>query len=178
MFAERAEAVGMKVRRVSVSELPGALVAVLKEIGAKSIVSALPSIKGTREIHAALAAAEISRRDWRDDSTLSADYDADAGVTDVFAALAETGTLIVGSSPDHGRGLYLAPPTHVAVVPASRILPDMLDYMAGLDARQPTDLPAGQTMITGPSKTADIEGILVTGVHGPERVFILLIEDM
>jgi L-lactate dehydrogenase complex protein LldG len=53
----------------------------------------------------------------------------------------------------------------------------MIDYWARLKGIPHTDLPSNMVFITGPSKTADIEGELVTGVHGPEAVHILLIEE-
>jgi L-lactate dehydrogenase complex protein LldG len=100
---------------------------------------------------------------------------ADASVTDVHAALAETGTLICNSDADHSRGCSLAVPTHIAIVRRQDLVPDMLDYTATLAGLTPAQLPSAQAFITGPSKTADIEGVLITGVHGPGKVIILLV---
>ncbi len=105
-------------------------------------------------------------------------YDTDAGISDVHAALAETGTLICCSGRSHPRGTSLVPPYHLALVRRSDILPDMIDYWARLKGIPGRDLPSSQAFITGPSKTADIEGILITGVHGPGRVDIVLIDDL
>ena len=92
-----------------------------------------------------------------------------------IAALAETGTLICCTDADHARGHSLAVPLHVAIVRQSDILPDMIDYMARIHGSSPADLPSAQTLITGPSKTADIEGVLITGVHGPGKVCVLIV---
>ena len=119
----------------------------------------------------------ITLCDWQSDPTMKNHYAVDAGVTDVHAALAETGTLICCSDSTHGRGLSLVPPIHIAIVRRSDILPDMLDYMATCESTDPADLPSAQALITGPSKTGDIEGVLITGVHGPGRVLICLVED-
>ena len=97
-----------------------------------------------------------------------------AGVTTVRAAVAETGSLLVASGEDSPRSGSLIPPLHVALVAASQIVPDLVDAFAVFSA---DTLPAGIALITGPSKTADIEGVLVTGVHGPGRVIILLVTD-
>ena len=73
------------------------------------------------------------------------------------------------------RSLTLAPPLHVAVVGASQILPDGIDALSA--SALADGWPANVTWITGPSKTADIEGVLVTGVHGPGQVCVVLLTD-
>jgi L-lactate dehydrogenase complex protein LldG len=100
-------------------------------------------------------------------------YDLDAGVTDVRFAVAETGSLVIDGSRDHGRSLSLVPPVHVAVVERRCLLPDLVDLFARLahDATR-----ANTVIITGPSKTADIEMNLVTGVHGPGVVHVMLLD--
>ena len=75
------------------------------------------------------------------------------------------------------RGLSLVPLRHVAVLRRSEILPDMIDYLESLEGSSITDLPSSQVFVTGPSKTADIEGKLFTGVHGPAEVHIFLVTD-
>ena len=105
-------------------------------------------------------------------------FDTDVGVTDVHAALAETGSLICNVDAKHSRGLSLVPPVHIAIVGARQILPDMLDYFATQHDVTGIALPSSQAIITGPSKTADIEGQLVTGVHGPGKVFVYVVEDV
>lgn len=168
-FAERAAALGMDVLRTTADALPTVLVEELKKSQITSIVSALEDAG----IDQALRGAGIDVMDWRDDRSMAACYDADAGLTGVAAALAETGSLVLESTAELGRGLSLAPPLHVAVVQAGRIMPDMLD----LWAEPPADRPAWQGLISGPSKTSDIEGVLIEGVHGPQRVLILLVDD-
>ncbi len=107
----------------------------------------------------------------RDDETL---FGADAGVTGVVAAIAETGTIVCASGPESARGMSLIPPVHVVVVDETQIVGDLFDYFEQLERTAGVGLPANINMITGPSKTADIEGILVTGVHGPGAVHIVL----
>ena len=63
----------------------------------------------------------------------------------------------------------------MAIVPREAIVPDLYDYLERLSRRG--ELPANAVLISGPSKTADIEGVLVTGVHGPGRVMAVLIES-
>jgi len=113
--------------------------------------------------------AEIVR--WSE-STLDAAYDLDCGVTDVYAAVAETGSLVIRPGTHHGRALSLVPPIHVAIVEPADIVADLIDLLEKIES---SDRVPNITLITGPSKTADIEGALVTGVHGPGVVRVYLI---
>jgi L-lactate dehydrogenase complex protein LldG len=96
------------------------------------------------------------------------------GVTGVFCALAETGTLMMCSGADTPASASLLPETHIAVVPAARIVPHMEDGWDLLRAEQGS-LPRAVNFISGPSRTADIEQTIVLGAHGPYRVHIVLI---
>jgi L-lactate dehydrogenase complex protein LldG len=122
-------------------------------------------------IQQAIQSANLEVLRW-DESSLDAAYDLDCGVTDVYAAVAETGSLVIRPNVSHGRALSLVPAIHIAIVEPSNIIPDLIDLFdkIGQEERAPNI-----TIITGPSKTADIEGSLVTGVHGPGLVQIFLL---
>jgi L-lactate utilization protein LutC len=109
---------------------------------------------------------------WWGNLTLDNTYDFDAGLTEVDYAVAETGTLAIRHRPEHGRLLSLTPFLHVAIVERDKFLPDLLDLM---DALGRDGIGSGVTMISGPSKTADIEMNVVTGVHGPNVVHAFLL---
>jgi L-lactate dehydrogenase complex protein LldG len=98
---------------------------------------------------------------------------AGAGITCADYALADTGSLVMFSSQAEARMVSLLPPVHIALLPRERILTG-LDELYTLHP-----LPAGETssmvLITGPSRTADIEQILVRGVHGPGQVYVVII---
>lgn len=98
---------------------------------------------------------------------------ADLGVSVADAALAETGTVVVSTGPGRSRLTSLLPPVHVALVPTSRLTTDIFTWTAGRQGL----LPASVTLISGPSKTADIEQTMATGVHGPKRFVAVLYED-
>jgi L-lactate dehydrogenase complex protein LldG len=98
---------------------------------------------------------------------------AEAGVSGVDYLIAETGSLALLSRPEQPRSLSLLPPLHIAVARREQILPDLFDLF---DSRLWTDrggLPSCLSLITGPSKTGDIELRLVTGVHGPGEVHVV-----
>jgi L-lactate dehydrogenase complex protein LldG len=96
-------------------------------------------------------------------------FAADAGITDVEAAIAETGSIIVASGPHAPRATAMVPPLHIALLKWSQLVPDLLD-LPPLNTTA-----ASRTIISGPSKTADIEGILITGVHGPAELIVLIV---
>jgi L-lactate dehydrogenase complex protein LldG len=96
------------------------------------------------------------------------------GVTGVFAALAETGTLMVASGPQTPAGVSLLPETHIAVVPVTRIVKHMEDGWA-LARAELGELPRLVNFISGPSRTGDIDQTIVLGAHGPYRVHMILV---
>jgi L-lactate utilization protein LutC len=98
---------------------------------------------------------------------------AGVGISSADYALADTGTLVMFSSLEEARMISLLPPVHLAIVPRERLLTS-LDELLTLEP-----LPAGRSssmvLITGPSRTADIEQILVRGVHGPGEIHVVIV---
>ena len=98
------------------------------------------------------------------------------GVTGAFAAIAETGTLMLASGPDTPATVSLLPETHLAVVSAARIVAHMEDAWA-LARAEFRQLPRAVNFVSGPSRTADIDQTIVLGAHGPYRVHIILVRQ-
>lgn len=174
-FAKAATAAGMTVHRVSPATWVEELVQLLRRLAVGNALVAAQDGSALPEAQAAalgrrLSAAGVDVLTDLGDDTL---FSVDVAVTGVSAGIAETGTIVATSGPGLARGSSLIPPLHVAVLLAEQIVPDLHDYSALLGATG--TLPAGVHLISGPSKTADIEGILVTGVHGPAQVHILLV---
>lgn len=96
------------------------------------------------------------------------------GVTGAFAAIAETGTLMVVSGPDSPASTSLVPETHVAVLAAERIVAHMEECW-DLARAAFGQFPRAVNFISGPSRTGDIEQQLVLGAHGPYRVHIVIV---
>jgi len=96
------------------------------------------------------------------------------GITGAFCAVAETGTLVTVSGPDTPAAVSLLPETHVAVLPASRIVPGMEEAWQLMRAER-VALPRAVNFISGPSRSADIEQTVTLGAHGPYRVHIVVI---
>jgi L-lactate utilization protein LutC len=104
-------------------------------------------------------------------------FGADLGVSGVDYLVAETGSLALLSRPDQPRSLSLLPPVHVAVAARAQLLPDLFDLFEARLWAERQGLPACLSLVTGPSKTGDIELRLVTGVHGPGEIHVVLIEE-
>lgn len=104
----------------------------------------------------------------------AADGDDSVGITGCFCAIAETGTLLLPSGPETAATTSLLPETHIAIVPASRIVPAMEDAFALL-RREHGTLPRALNFVSGPSRTGDIEQTLVIGAHGPCRVHLIVV---
>lgn len=98
------------------------------------------------------------------------------GITGAFAAIAETGTLMLLSGPDTPAAAHLLPETHIAIVPASRVVAHYEDGFALMrdECGQP---PRAMNLVSGPSRTADIEQTIVLGAHGPYRVHLIIVEE-
>ena len=104
-----------------------------------------------------------------------ANGDDPVGVTGAFAALAETGTLMLLSAEDTPPTVSLLPETHVAVLAASRVVAVMEDAW-DLAREAFAELPRAVNFISGPSRTGDIEQKMVLGAHGPYRVHIVVMD--
>jgi L-lactate dehydrogenase complex protein LldG len=98
-------------------------------------------------------------------------FSADVGITGVEAVIAETGTIVLETRRDQPRSLSLLVPVHIAVALRDQFLADLFDLFP-----KERTVPACLSLITGPSKTGDIELRLVTGVHGPGEVHLIVIE--
>jgi L-lactate dehydrogenase complex protein LldG len=96
------------------------------------------------------------------------------GITGACCAIAETGTLVALSGPATPASVSLLPETHIAVLPAERIVHSMEDAWA-LIRHEHGSLPRAVNFISGPSRTADIEQTVTLGAHGPYRVHIVLL---
>lgn len=98
----------------------------------------------------------------------------DAGVTECDALIAQTGSVLLTARSGGGRALSVLPPHHVVLARRDQLLPDLPAAYELLHQRYGNDWPSMMTLITGPSRTGDIERILVLGAHGPKRLTILM----
>jgi L-lactate dehydrogenase complex protein LldG len=97
----------------------------------------------------------------------------DLGIVEADAAIAATGTLAVVGAPDRPNSLTLLPPSNLIIIHADRMRPDLAAAVAGIGAE--TFIAKRVALITGPSRTADIEKMIVLGVHGPKKLYAIAI---
>lgn len=100
----------------------------------------------------------------------------DAGITGCHGAIAATGTLVLWPNVAEPRTLSLVPPCHIAILKASTLhtnLPAMMKEQGWANG-----MPTNLLLISGPSKTADIQQTLAYGAHGPRQLLVLILEDI
>ena len=96
------------------------------------------------------------------------------GISQMHWALADTGTLVQDSTAIEQRLVSSLPSIHIALIATSGLLPDMPELLTRI---HPTN-SGYLAMITGASRTADIERVLTIGVHGPERLIIVFVDEL
>jgi L-lactate utilization protein LutC len=171
LYLKTAKAAKFVVESVTPEELAGKLAEYLKLQNCKRVGMGNIDLFDALGFPKALRDAGIDFN-WWSELTLDEAYDLDAGITNVWAAVAETGSLAMRPDPHQGRALSLIPPIHVAIVEPKKIVADLLDLFEKMKVEDPG---GAVSLITGPSQTADIEAVMVTGVHGPGvvRVFVV-----
>ena len=169
LFVRMAEAVKASVTRVaSDTDVPEAVVQYLKGQNLPADVVMAPD-------------PALDRYGWSSQKMLAIrrgrPEDADqVGVTGAFCAIAETGTLMMASGPEHPTLLNFMPETHVVVVRAEQMVGAYEEGFELLRAKGST-LPRTVNLITGPSRTGDIEQKIELGAHGPRRLHIVIVGD-
>ena len=93
-----------------------------------------------------------------------------AGVSTAIYGLADTGSVVLAASPDEPRARSLLPSVHVSLLAEDRVLPGLAELFEAVG----DDLPSALAIVTGPSRSADIEQHLVVGVHAPGEVHVVL----
>ena len=99
----------------------------------------------------------------------------DAAITGCDTLIAQTGTVLVTTKSAGGRALSVLPPHHIVIAKREQMVPDLATALRDAKMRYSPDWPSFVSFITGPSRTGDIERILVLGAHGPKRLTIIII---
>src|ERR1035438_8876166 len=102
---------------------------------------------------------------------------ANVGITLCEYLSARTGSIIISSKQLSGRRLSVFPPVHIVVAYSSQLVFDIKDALTGIKNKYGENIPSMISIISGPSRSADIEKTLVMGAHGPKEVFVFLIDD-
>lgn len=101
----------------------------------------------------------------------------DASITGCEALVARTGTIVLSAAQESGRTTSVYAPVHICVAFTSQLVDELKTALESIRQKYGSSMPSLISFATGPSRTADIEKTLVTGVHGPKEVFCFLLED-
>lgn len=170
LFCQWAEFNNATVARVGAAEVPGEVTGFLARNNLPASVAMAPS-------------PQLEGYDWSAQKMLSIRRGRGEGsdqvsVTGAFAGIAETGTLVMASGPDHPVSLNLLPDTHIVVLREADIVSGYEDVWGRLRERYGKDrMPRTVNTITGPSRTGDIEQTIELGAHGPRRMHILVVRE-
>ncbi|KVM69483.1 hypothetical protein WJ59_10455 [Burkholderia gladioli] len=163
-FTEEAERMSTTVEAVdTLAEVPAAAARYLQ---ARSLAARAIAWRTLADIDWASAGLEVDLR-----KPVEGDL---VGITGCFCASAETGSLVLLSGPDTYASAALLPETHLVVVPASRIVAGHEDAFALIRAER-GELPRAVNIVSGPSRTGDIEQTIILGAHGPYRVHAIIV---
>lgn len=176
LFQKMIESVHGEVHRTSESGWVGLLAELLKSRGAQTLLVSKESRVGRTLKEAGnsdlpeILVYDEAIEHWQSELF----YSVDVGITSTRGGIAETGSLILWPSADEPRLMSLVPPIHVAVLYASELYTTLHQAMQA--QRWHESMPTNALLISGPSKTADIEQTLAYGVHGPKELIVLTIE--
>jgi len=168
LFCQWAETNNASVARAGADEVPAEIAGWLKRNNLPARAAMAPS-------------AELDRYDWASQKLLElrrgiAVPDDQVAITGAFAAIAETGTLVMASGPGHPVTLNLLPETHVVVLREQDIVGGYETVWERLRAAYGRGaMPRTVNTITGPSRTGDIEQTIELGAHGPRRMHIVVV---
>jgi L-lactate dehydrogenase complex protein LldG len=168
LFCQWAETNNATIARVAIDGVPAEVAAYLarNNLPARAVMAPAP---------------ELERLDWASQPMLElrrgkAEASDAVAITPAFAAIAETGTLVMASGPEHPVTLNLLPDTHVVVLKEADIVGGYEEVWQRLRARYGKDrMPRTVNTITGPSRTGDIEQTIELGAHGPRRMHIVVV---
>jgi L-lactate dehydrogenase complex protein LldF len=161
-FAEELGALGGKVYRASRADLNDRLIELLKERGVEAVLT-WDSVEGVDEARLTEAGVRAVR---------GADPTLKAGLTGALGVIADTGTLVLPSGKGRPLSASLLPEIHIAVIRASQIVRSLEEALQMKEVRE----AASVVLISGPSRTADIEMTLTIGVHGPKELIVYMVE--
>jgi L-lactate dehydrogenase complex protein LldG len=170
LFCQWAETNNATVARVAAAEVPGEVSAYLarNNLPADAAMAPSPLLEGYDWVGQKMLSLRRGRGQGSDQ----------VSITGAFAGIAETGTLVMASGPDHPVSLNLLPDTHIVVLREADIVGGYEDVWARLRTRYGKNrMPRTVNTITGPSRTGDIEQTIELGAHGPRRMHIVVVHE-
>jgi len=182
-FAARAQAVSAEVHRFPArTEALDFVLSLVRTLEGDrlqpsfAVWAACPFLEGLNEAELTERAPGLTFHVTRGSASAAA-----VGISQVDLAIADTGTLVQNATAVEQRLVSMLPSVHVAIVETGAIVPDLSAALSRFSPRQGEGAdgpPPYLSFISGPSRTADIERVLTIGVHGPERLVIVCVDDL
>lgn len=174
-WAKTMRAVKTEIHWVRANNWAPMLVQVAQEKGLRNVLLSLQTVHG-KTAAAALQGTGIEAKtfdrpmeDWKD----AFFTEIDAGFTSVRCGIAHTGTLMLWPTPQEPRSQSLVPPVHICLFDTSTMYNDFYSAMQG--EKMAAHMPSNVVLVSGPSKTADIQLTLAYGAHGPRDMVVLAV---
>ena len=165
LFVRKADAVHARISRVStLAEVSGVVLRHIEEHDLGESIVVAPGLEGVQWSNR----LAVERRAARGSDQIS--------VTGAFAGIAETGSVMLLSGPESPTTLNFLPEDHVVVLRESRIVPHLEDAWAMLREERGS-MPRTVNLICGPSKTGDVELVILEGAHGPRRLHVIVVRE-
>lgn len=175
-FAEKLLPLTVRVERVPTSERAAAVLSEFsKEIGAPGLVIAAELTKLAPDLMTSLDSSGIS---WLTPADVAASRDAPLGISLATLGVAETGSVMMAEPTLADRAVGMLTKTNVVIVRTETMVPSLVEAAAALKALALQPNGGYAALVTGPSRTADIELSLSLGVQGPERVMIVVVDAL
>jgi L-lactate dehydrogenase complex protein LldG len=163
LFSDQLTKLHAKTKLVTSTELHQELKTYLKKNKLNNIYTFIPETTQFLKDNAYKVSAEFNEN-------------IQASITKCEALIARTGTILV-SSRNTGRAINYFPEYHIIIAKQSQLVWDISDAIKHVQEKYGKDIPSMLTLVTGPSKTADIEKTLIIGAHGPKKLKVFIIKD-
>ena len=153
-------------------ELVHALTEIMRNLRQTKLSSLRVAVSDSTEVRRLTELVDLDLDEVAVTPSVADVFSFDIGISGAQAGIAETGTLLLDSSRERHRLVSLVPPVHIAILDASQIVTTLGEALSLM--RQDEAVSPIVTLVTGPSRTADIELTLAIGVHGPQELFVII----
>lgn len=154
------------------TELVHALTDIMRNLRQTKLSSLRIAVSDSAEVRRLVELIEVDLDEVAVTPSAADVFSFDIGISGAQAGIAETGTLLLDSERERHRLVSLVPPVHIAILDASQIVATLGEALSLM--RQDKDVSPIVTLVTGPSRTADIELTLAIGVHGPQELYVIV----
>jgi len=154
------------------SELLHAITEIMRNLRQTKLPSLRVAVSDSSEVRRLVGLIELDLDEVAVTPSAADVFNFDIGISGAQAGIAETGTLLLDSSRERHRLVSLVPPVHIAILDAAKIVATLGEALSLM--RKGEQVSPIVTLVTGPSRTADIELTLAIGVHGPQELYVVI----